>query len=260
MVATLVVSLSGIGPRTLARCADLTRELDRRQVPLSLLLAPRKAVPGEALDWVRDRVRGRDVLVLHGFDHNADPCHRAVPLHKNPTSVRRKPVLLRGKSVPLRKKAEFSALPAHEAGLRLVAARAALHRLGLATDVFAPPSWLASPGTLVALRRHRFAVCADMAGVRDLRTGDVRAGRVRMAGEHWSYLHSVGRAARRGGLVRIGVDAADLDRVGVRDMVLDSVDLALHHGAAPATYSSADSPRGSTLSSTPSGAVPARTR
>ncbi|MBB5954547.1 hypothetical protein FHS29_001117 [Saccharothrix tamanrassetensis] len=239
MVATLLVSLSGIGPGTLARCADLAAELDRRQVPMSLLLAPRKAVPGEALDWVRERVRGRDVLVLHGFDHSADPCHRPVSL---------------------RKRAEFSALPAHEAGLRLVAARAALHRLGLATDVFAPPSWLASPGTVTALRRHRFAVCADMAGVRDLRTGDVRTGRVRMVGEHWSHLLSTGRAARRGGLVRIGVDAADLDRTGVRDVLLESVDLALHHDAAPATYSSADSPRGSTLSSTPSGAVPARTR
>jgi len=239
MVATLVVSLSGIGPSTLGRCVDLARELDGRRVPLSLLLAPRKAVPGEALDWVSERVRGRDVLVLHGFDHSADPCHRPVSL---------------------RRRAEFSALPAHEAGLRLVAARAALHRLGLVTDVFAPPGWLASPGTVVALRRHRFAVCADMAGVRDLRTGDVRTGRVRVVGEHRSHLLGVGRAARRGGFVRIGVDAADLERAGVRDVLLESVDLALHHGAEAATYSSADSPRGSTRNSTPSGAVPARTR
>ncbi|MEV0676747.1 DUF2334 domain-containing protein [Actinosynnema sp. NPDC050436] len=239
MVATLVVSLSGIGPSTLARCADLAAELDRRAVPLSLLLAPRKFVPGEPLDWVRERVRGRDALVLHGFDHSADPCHRAVSL---------------------RRRAEFSALPAHEAGLRLVAARAAVHRLGLVTDLFAPPGWLASPGTVVALRRHRFAVCADMAGVRDLRSGDVRVGRVRMVSEHWGHLSGVGRAARRGGFVRIGVDAADLDRSGVRDVLLESVDLALHHGAEAATYSSTDSPRGSTRTSTPSGEVPASSR
>ncbi|MEU4806735.1 DUF2334 domain-containing protein [Actinosynnema sp. NPDC023587] len=239
MVATLVVSLSGIGPSTLARCADLTGELDRRSVPVSLLLAPRKVGAGEALDWVRDRVRGRDALVLHGFDHSADPCHRAVSL---------------------RRRAEFSALPAHEAGLRLVAARAAAHRLGLATDLFAPPGWLASPGTVVALRRHRFAVCADLVGVRDLRTGDVRAGRVRMVGEHRGHLLAVGRAARRGGFVRIGVDAADLARPGVRDVLLESVELALGHGAEAATYSSTDSPRGSTRNSVPSGAVPASTR
>ncbi|GAB2996816.1 DUF2334 domain-containing protein [Saccharothrix stipae] len=234
MVAELVVSLSGIGPSTLARCADLADELDRRRVPLSLLLAPRKAVPGEALNWVRRRVAAGDALVLHGFDHQPDPTHRAVSL---------------------RRRAEFSALPAHEAGLRLVAARAALERLGLATDLFAPPGWLASPGTVVALRRHRFAVCADMAGVRDLRTGDVRTGRVRVVGEHWSYLLGVGREARRGGLVRIGADAADLDRLGPREVLLEAVDLALHHGASPATYGSS---HGTT--STPSGAVPTRAR
>ncbi|ONI82337.1 DUF2334 domain-containing protein [Saccharothrix sp. ALI-22-I] len=239
MVADLVVSLSGIGPSTLARCADLADELDRRRVPLSLLLAPRKAVPGEALNWVRTRVAAGDALVLHGFDHQPDPTHRAVSL---------------------RRRAEFSALPAHEAGLRLVAARTALARLGLTTDLFAPPGWLASPGTVVALKRHRFAVCADMAGVRDLRTGEVRTGRVRMLSEHWSYLLGTGRAARRGGLVRIGVDAASLDRLGPREVLLEAVDLALHHGASPMTYSSTASPRGSTTTSTPSGAVPTRTR
>ncbi|MFI9006944.1 DUF2334 domain-containing protein [Actinosynnema sp. NPDC053489] len=239
MVAELVVSLSGVGPSTLARCADLADELDRRRVPMSLLLTPRKAVPGPALDWVRGRVAAGDALVLHGFDHQPDPTHRPVSL---------------------RRRAEFSALPAHEAGLRLVAARAALERLGLATDLFAPPSWLASPGTVVALRRHRFAVCADMAGVRDLRTGEVRTGRVRMVQEHWGYLLGIARAARRGAFVRIGVDAADLDRLGPREALLEAVDLALHHGASPATYSSTASPRGSTTTSTPSGAVPASTR
>ncbi|MDQ2582843.1 DUF2334 domain-containing protein [Saccharothrix yanglingensis] len=237
MAAHLVVSLSGIGSDTLDRCADLADALDRRHVPLSLLLAPRKAVPGAVPDWVRTRVAAGDALVLHGFDHAADPTHRAVSL---------------------RRRAEFSALPAHEAGLRLVAARAGLQRLGLATDLFAPPSWLASPGTLVALRRHRFAVCADMAGVRDLRTGDVRPGRVRMAVDHWSHLLAVGRSARRGGLVRLGVDAASLDRLA--PVLLEAVDLALHHGAAPTTYRANPSPLGGTTTSTPSGAVPVRTR
>ncbi|MEU4738984.1 DUF2334 domain-containing protein [Actinosynnema sp. NPDC023658] len=245
MVAELVVSLSGIGSGTLARCAALADELDRRRVPLSLLLAPRRAVPGEASTWLRRRVAAGDALVLHGFDHQPDPSRRAVSL---------------------RRWVESSALPAHEAGLRLIAARAALERSGLATDLFTPPSRLASPGTVVALRRHRFAVCADMAGVRDLRTGDVRTGRVRVVGGHSGYLAGVGREARRGGLVRLEVDAAALDRPGARDVLLEAVDLALHHGALPTTYrppapySSTASPRGSTTTSTPSGAVPVRTR
>ncbi|WP_367134265.1 DUF2334 domain-containing protein [Saccharothrix sp. HUAS TT1] len=241
MAADLVVSLSGAGPSTIARCADLADELDRRRVPLSLLLAPRKAVPGPALDWVRGRVAAGDALVLHGFDHQPDPARR---------------------SVSPRRRAEFAALPAHEAGLRLVAARAALERLGLATDLFAPPGWVASPGTVVALRRHRFEVCADVTGVRQLRTGQVRTGRVRVVGEHRGHLSGVGRAARRGELVRLGVDAADLDRLGP---LLEAVDLALRHGASPTTYgsttySSTASPRGSTTTSVPSGAVPTRTR
>ena len=41
MDASLLVSLSGIGPRTLHRCADLAAELDHRKVPLSLLFDPR---------------------------------------------------------------------------------------------------------------------------------------------------------------------------------------------------------------------------
>jgi hypothetical protein len=211
----LVVSLSGISARTLPRCVEFASEMDRREVPLSLLITP--AAP--ALDWVRARAAGGDALVLHGFDHTADPCHRPVALRR----------------------AEFSALPAHEAGLRLVAARAALARAGLHTDLFAPPRWLASAGTLTALRRHQFALCAGVAGVHDLLSGTVYAGRVHGLGgvvsESLQCLGMVlgaGRAARRG-LARITVDAAALDRIGPRQAVLDAVDAALDH-VSPGTY------------------------
>ncbi|KAA2260110.1 DUF2334 domain-containing protein [Solihabitans fulvus] len=252
----LVVSLSGIGTSTLHRCVALAAELDRRQVPLSLLLAPRptsaRGAAAErglapAIDWIRARTAEGDAVVLHGFDHNTHPCHR-------PVSIRRR--------------AEFAALPAHEAGLRLLAARAVVDRLGLATDCFAPPRWLASPGTLTALRRHQFAICADAATVRDLRTGAVHVGRVhglgRTAGlggrtEPWWCLALVlgaARSARRGGLVRITVDAAELDRPGPRQALLDAVDIALHHGAEPTTYlglASTGSSLGSASTSVPAG-------
>lgn len=227
MRSQLVVSLSGIGVPNLSRCADFAEELDRRRVPISLLLTPRPATPerAPALDWVRDRIAGADELALHGFDHTADP---------------------RARHLNLLRRAEFAALPAHESGLRLIAARAALDRLGLDTETFAPPRWLASPGMLTALRRHRFTRCADAATVRDLVTGRTHVGRVHGLGrtlgeraEPWWCLALVlgaGRAARRGGLVRITVDAADLDRPGPRQAVLDAVDIALHHGAVPTTY------------------------
>jgi predicted deacetylase len=203
MAARLVVSLSGIGARTVELCADFSAELTRRGVPLSLLFAPRIS---SAADWVRDRQLAGDALLLHGFDHAPDP---------------------RNRGLALARRAEFAALPAHEAGLRLTAAVLELGRAGLSTDYFAPPRWLASRGTLIALQRRGFALCADLAGVRDLRTGIVHRGRV-------TPLSGVARQARRGGLIRLAVDAGQLTTQ--RRAILDAVDLALRHGAGAVTY------------------------
>jgi uncharacterized protein len=230
MGTPLVVSVSGITPGTLHHGVDVAAELDRRNVPLSLLVAPRpgRERPGtDVLAWVTDRVRGGDAVVLHGYDHDADP--------------RRTSAL-----IP-RPRAEFAALPAHEAGLRLLAARRLLREFGLATECFAAPRWRASRGTLDALRQHGFTVCADADAIRDLRTGVEVRSRVSAYGgpaggeaaEPWwcrALVLGVARAARRGRAVRIAVDAADLARPGPRQAVLDAVDLALHHGTEPTTY------------------------
>jgi predicted deacetylase len=200
--ARLVVSLSGIGVRTLHRCVELAGELDLRGVALSLLFTPRVAGSGQpsvVVDWVRQRRARGDALLLHGFDH-----------------------------VP-RRKAEFAALPAHEAGLRLTAAGRSMERLGFEVDGFAHST--ASPGTLTALRSRGFVLCAEAGKVHDLKTGE----RV----EPWScfaLVLGVARAARRGGLVRLSVDAADLSRPGPRRAILDAIDIATHHGATPITY------------------------
>jgi predicted deacetylase len=89
------------------------------------------------------------------------------------------------------------------------------------------------------------------------------------AAEPWrcrALVLGVARAARRGRTVRIAVHAADLDRSGARQAVLDAVDIALHHGAEPTTYAaftrqplrpahtSDGSPGRSTLTAVPSGA------
>ena len=192
------MSLSGISARTLDRCTTLSEELARRNVPLSLLFAPRVAGADPAVaDWVRERRAAGDALLLHGFDHAAEP---------------------RGRGIGLGRRAEFAALPAHEAGLRLTAALVALERLGLAAKDFAPPRWLASRGTLIALQRKGFRLCAEATGVRDLRTGIVYKGRV---SPWW----------RRGDLIRLAVDARAMGTG-----VLDAVDLALQHGASGVTY------------------------
>jgi uncharacterized protein len=240
----LVVSLSGLthdAREALDRAADFTAELDARGVPLSQLFRP-AGVPGNSplAHWVHERRAAGDALVLHGFDHTADPLG----------------AWQSGALPRVRRRAEFAALPRHEAGLRLVAARRALTALGLRTDLFVPPRWLASPGTVDALREQGFGVLADEHGVRLLREPEEPMLRSRVLGfrvsgerhpvaddrraaEAWRcrmLAAEVTRTVRRGGLVRINVRAKDLKRPPRRVAVLAAVDAALTLGATPTTY------------------------
>ncbi len=238
-VSHLVVSLSGLthdAPDALDRAVEFAGELDARGVALSQLFRPAGVPAGSPLaQWVHGRRAGGDALVLHGFDHTAAPI--ALPR--------------------VGRRAEFAALPRHEAGLRLVAARRALTALGLRTDVFVPPRWLASPGTVDALREQGFGLVADEHGVRFLREPVERLLRSRVLGfrvsgerhpvaddrraaEAWRcrvLAAEVTRTVRRGGMVRINVRAKDLKRPPRRAAVLAAVDAALGLGATPATYS-----------------------
>ncbi|MDT7610822.1 MAG: uncharacterized protein QOG96_5325, partial [Pseudonocardiales bacterium] len=67
------------------------------------------------------------------------------------------------------------------------------------------------------------------------------------AWRHRSLVASAARLARRGGLVRIAADAAELSRPAARQALLDAVDAALAAGARPATYRS-PAPRPAPLS------------
>lgn len=233
MPTQLLVSLSGIRSATLDDCAALSTELDARGVPISLLVTPRD--PGEpaVLDWIRERRDRGDVIMTHGYDHTSDP----IGSWGTYTVTR------------LGRRAEFAGLPAHEAGLRLYAANVLMERVGLSTDLFAPPRWLASSGTLGALRGRGYQVCAEGTLVRDLHSGEVYRGPVLgfaaigMGGgersEPWfrrALVLGVTGIARRGGLVRVAVDGAELARGGRKAALLDAVDAARQHGARPATY------------------------
>lgn len=222
MTGSLVVSVSGIDAETLDSLRRLTAESDRRTVPLSLLVAPRRrTAQGLVLGWVADRTAGPDTAVLHGFEDSVAGPYRG-----------RWPAL------------EAASLPAHEAGLKLIAARAMLARFGLRTECFAPTRWLASPGVRSVLPGHGFRICAEMRGVRDLAKNAVCPGLVLPVGgghrgDRWrsaAVVLGVSRAARRGALIRLHVNAADLDRSIVWRTLLDALDLALHHGARPTTY------------------------
>lgn len=222
MSASLVVSIAGINGDTLDACHDLAAELDRRSVPLSLLVAPNGVLATDraALDWIAGRAEGPDALVLHGFDHG-----------DHVSTTRR---LLTGAAL----------VPAHEAGLKLISLRSRLDALGLHPDCFAPAHWVIAPGALGSLRRAGFRMCAELHGVRDLQRDTVQLGRVIGfgQGEHglsWRCLAvvmSASRTARKGSLVRLTVDGAMLGRPGVLGALLDAVDIALHHNATPTTY------------------------
>ena len=221
MSASLVVSIAGINADTLDACHDLAAELDRRSVPLSLLVTSSGLPGADVLDWVRQRTAAADALVLHGFDHG----------DTNVSTTRR---LLTGGGL----------VPGHEASLKLISLRARLDALGLHPECFAPAHWVIAPGALGSLRRAGFRGCAELHGVRDLQRETVQLGRVIGfgQGEHglsWRCLAvvmSASRTARKGALVRLAVDGTMLGRPGVLGAMLDAVDIALHHSATPATY------------------------
>jgi hypothetical protein len=244
--ARLIVSLSGLSEDSLGRGAEFAAALDGRGVPVSQLYRPgpfTSALAGSDLvRWLHDRRDRGDAIVLHGYDHSVEP-------------------LVTGQRARVGRRAEFAALPRHEAGLRLRAARRTLAAVDLRTTAFVPPRWIASAGTVEALREQGFTVVADEHGVHRLDgAGSVRA-RVlgfRVSGERrpvaddarraegWRarvLLTEVARTARRGGLVRIHVRAKDLRRPGRVTAALAAVDEALALGAGPVTHHLPDAVR-----------------
>lgn len=210
----LLVSLSGLSD-DLRLAPEFAAALDERGVALTHLLRP-AAAPAELVGWIRGRLERGDAMALHGYDHSLRP--------RGNTRGRR---------------GEFADLPRHEAGLRLTAARRALTALGLRTDMFVPPRWLASDGTIAALHEQGYRILADDSGIHDLPADTVEAARVlgfRAAGEAWLLGAEVAWTIRRGGPVRINVRAKDLRRPGRAQAVLAAVDTALAQGVVPATY------------------------
>lgn len=214
--------MSGISNRTLPQLDEFRQQLDARNVPASLFVAPRLKggyrldSDDATVDWLQRRRSTGDAVVLHGFDEAATK----------------------------RMRSEFATLPAHEANLRLIGADRALEQLGLRTRLFAAPGWTASAGTVMALPRNGFRLLIGLYETVDLLRGTTSRGRVIGIGagfltEPWwcrTVVLSAERTARRGGTVRLAVSARQLGKPGPRQAVLDAVDLALMHGCAPVVY------------------------
>ncbi len=217
-----MVSVSGIGERTVGDVAEFCDKMDARSVPVSLLVAPRLKSgyrldrDPDTVEWLGGRRSVGDAILLNGFDD----------------------------ATTKKRRGEFAVLPAHEANLRLMAADRVLEHLGLRTRLFAAPRWTVSPGTVIALPHNGFRLLADLHGITDLvRHATVRSrvlgiGEGFLAEPWWCRMLvlSADRVARRGGVVRVAVAAHHLRKPGPLQAMLDAVDLALLQGCAPTVY------------------------
>ena len=83
MAGQLIVSISGVRDRTLADVEVFRADLDRRHVPASYLVAPRRKggyrldADPEAVQWLTDRRTGGDAIVMHGYDEAATKKRRS---------------------------------------------------------------------------------------------------------------------------------------------------------------------------------------
>ncbi|WP_158092196.1 MULTISPECIES: DUF2334 domain-containing protein [Pseudonocardia] len=245
-MGTLLVSLSGLtdgDDADRARAVAFAAELDRRGVPLTHLVQPRAAGVhplrrgDDLVRWIAGRIGAGDDLLLHGYDHTADP----VGAWQNGSVPR------------IGRRTEFGALPRHEAMLRLTAARRILTATGLSADGFAPPGWIASAGTVEALPELGFTLCADEATVRStMAGGPILRARVltfrssepwlraeRATGGRRTLAQQALRLSRRTGVVRIGLRAKDLRKPHRVEAALDAIDAARGAGAVGSVYRAA---------------------
>lgn len=222
MRGQLIVSVSGIRDNTREQARAFAAEMDRREIPLSLLVAPRLKGRYRLVDdprtqeWLRERREAGDAVVLHGYDQAATKSRRA----------------------------EFATLPRHEARLRLMAADRVMEQVGLRTRLFAAPRWNASEGAMAALPEVGFRLALTLTTIHDLERDVAQRAWVHGIGEGfraepwWCHalVMSAARTARRGGQLRLAVSAAQLGRSGPRQAMLDAIDLAMFHNVTPDVY------------------------
>ncbi len=232
----LVVSVHDVAPATAAACRAWVHDLDRRGVPASLLVIPGPwrgpsiLHDAETAVWLHRRVDAGDEVVQHGWLHGGVP---GGPRWRQTMGK----VVARGC-------AEFVALDEDEAVRRLGHGRDILDRIGFAVDGFTPPGWLASPGSMRAVRRLGFAYTTSHAGIHPLPAGPIiwapalshRPGGLgeRAAVDLLTRVSRRSAAAGRG--VRIALHPADRTRPGLVQATLDAIDEVVASGAVPLTY------------------------
>ena len=220
MPGRLLVSVSSIFDETLGGVRSLVDELDRREIPVSLLVAPHidkrwhLAKDKQTRSWLRAQL-GERALLLNGFDQ--------------PVQGRR---------------AEFATLEEHEARLRLKGATRQMESLGFDLRMFAPPRWQLSRGTLDVLPDFEFDIAVSNKGIHHLRTGGFTQCRNLSVGEGYgaakwwrrNVIAAAQRGAERGNTIRLSVSGRELAQKKVRRDFLNAADAAVGAGALPDDY------------------------
>lgn len=220
----LLVSISSIFDETQAAVDKMVDALDTEGIPVSLLVAPHidgnwhLAKDSKTREWLLGQQDTGRVLILNGFDQPAQG-----------------------------RRAEFATLGAHEARLRLAGATRQMKKIGISTEIFAPPRWGLSPGTLEVLPEFDFSLAASTKGLHNLEDGSFQQCRNLSVGEgfgaaKWwrrNIIRAAGRGAAQGNTIRLSVSGRNLADKKVANDFRYAALAAADSGANPSDYRAA---------------------
>ena len=236
MTASLVVSLHDVAPGSARQTEGWLAALDRRGIPLSLLVIPGqwrgRSLCSDAafVRFVAERAAAGDEIVQHGWQHAA-----GADGHGWRSIAQR--AVCRGAG-------EFAAVSEQSALLRLRAGRSVLSHVGLGAAGFTAPGWMHSPGTMKALVALGYRYTTTHFGVLDLQRG-TSIGGFALSNRPGSATAGIAtqlmlRGSRvmslTGRLVRIALHPDDLEHPGLADSTLSAIDRCLDSGARAVTY------------------------
>lgn len=223
MSGRVLVSISSIFDDTLDDVVRLVEGLDRKRVPVSLLVAPHidkkwhLAKDSRTRGWLLEQAAHR-ALLLNGFDQAVQG-----------------------------RRSEFASLGEHEARLRLTGATRQMEALGFHLDMFAPPRWRMSPGTLGVLPDFGFRLAVSTKGIYSLtdatatpftRCRNLSVGEGYGTAKWWrrNIIAAAVRGAEKGNTLRLSISARELHKKKVRRDFTAAVLCAQANGAEPADY------------------------
>ncbi|GAB3699556.1 DUF2334 domain-containing protein [Corynebacterium nasicanis] len=201
--------------------ADMVGRLDAAGIPVSLLVAPHidgnwhLAKDAATREWLLAQQEAGRALILNGFDQAVQG-----------------------------RRSEFATLEAHEARLRVAGATRQMRKIGIETDLFAPPRWRMSPGTLEVLPDFGFALAASTRGLHLLRSDtflqcrNLSVGEGFGAAKWWrrNVIRAAERGAARGNTIRLSVSGRNLADKKVAADFFRAARAAVAAGAEPGDY------------------------